>query len=468
MSVKQIIMSIQVEKINSTQVNQILSSEESHFLDLKSIDIKPAKLSHSISAFANASGGELYIGIDEVETDGVKQRIWRGFSDQEAANGHLQIFEDLFPLGQDYNYIFLSCDDCVGLVLQVNINKTREIVKASDNTVYLRRSAQNLPQKTEEKLARLRLDKGIESFEKSTVDADLESIINSLPLINFMRCVIPSAKPENWLKKQQLIINGKPTVAGILLFDEEPQALLPKRCGIKIYRYKTADAEGSRENLAFDPITIEGCLYEQIITSVNKTKEIVEEIPKLEGGKLKHIKYPDEVLHEIITNAVLHRDYSILKDVQIRIFDNRIEIESPGRLPGHITVSNILREQFARNGTIVRLINKFPEAPNKDVGEGLNTAFQAMTRLRLKVPIITENENSVLVYIRHEPLASIESVIMEYLDTHDTITNKIAREIASVSSESTIKAAFNRLRKQGLIELVPGTKTVTSAWRKVR
>ncbi|MBW4454055.1 MAG: putative DNA binding domain-containing protein [Nostoc indistinguendum CM1-VF10] len=462
-------MSIQVEKINYEQVSQILSSEESHFLDLKSIDIKPAKLTRSISAFANASGGEVYIGIDETKIDGKNQRIWRGFADQEDANAHLQVFQELFPLSQYYSYTFLSCDGCIGLVLQVEINKNREIVKALDRPIpYLRLGAQNLPQDTEEKLARLRLDKGIDSFETSTVKADMEVITNSLPILNFMLRVIPSAEPEQWLKKQQLIINGKPTVGGVLLFSEEPQALLPKRCGVKVYRYKTADEEGRRENLAFDPITVEGCLYDQIIEAVNKTKNIVEEIPKLQSGRLQHIEYPNEVLHEIITNAVLHRDYSILKDVQIRIFDNRVEVESPGRLPGHITIDNILKEQFARNGVIVRLINRFPEAPNKDVGEGLNTAFEAMTRLRLKVPVILEQENSVIVYIRHEPLASIESAIIKYLNDHENITNKIARRIASVDSESTIKAAFNRLREQGLIEIVPGTKTTTSAWRKLR
>lgn len=83
------------------------------------------------------------------------------------------------------------------------------------------------------------------------------------------------------------------------------------------------------------------------------------------------------VLHEIVTNAVLHRDYSIAADIQIRIFDNRVEIESPGRLPGHVTTANILREQFARNPKLVRIINKFPNPPNKDVGEGLNTAFES-------------------------------------------------------------------------------------------
>jgi ATP-dependent DNA helicase RecG len=56
----------------------------------------------------------------------------------------------------------------------------------------------------------------------------------------------------------------------------------------------------------------------------------------------------------------------------------------------------------------VRIINKFPDPPNKDVGEGLNTAFQAMRKMRLKDPIIDERDNSVLVNIRHERLASPE------------------------------------------------------------
>ena len=62
---------------------------------------------------------------------------------------------------------------------------------------------------------------------------------------------------------------------------------------------------------------------------------------------------------------------------------NRIEVQSPGRLPAHVTPKNILDERFARNGAIVRLLNKFPDPPNRDVGEGLNTAFDKMRELGL-------------------------------------------------------------------------------------
>ncbi|MDP9224790.1 MAG: hypothetical protein M3P18_13255 [Actinomycetota bacterium] len=83
--------------------------------------------------------------------------------------------------------------------------------------------------------------------------------------------------------------------------------------------------------------------------------------------------------------------------MHVRIFDNRVEVESPGRLPAHVTVETILDERFARNGQLVRLINKFPNPPNKDVGEGLNTAFAAMKRLKLREPVIQELPNGTAI-----------------------------------------------------------------------
>lgn len=461
-------MPIDVESVSDDQVSRIVSLEESHFVDLKAMEIGPGKLTRSIAAFANASGGELYIGIDESSAAGRKVRKWRGFAEVEAANSHLQVFEDLFPLGQYYAYTFLRSASAEGLVLQVLVQKARDIVRASDGTAYLRRGAQNLPITSDEGLERLRLDKGVSSFETETIDAPSEMVTNSLPVLEFLVNVIPTAEPEAWLQKQQMIRAGKPTVAAILLFAEEPQGLLPKRSGVKIYRYRTGAAEGTRDTMAGDPVTIEGHLYDQIRNAVAHTTELVEGIQKLGPRGLEPITYPPETLHEIVTNALLHRDYSIPVDVHIRVFDNRIEVESPGRLPGHVTTANILDEQFARNGTIVRVINKFPDPPSKDVGEGLNTAFEAMGRLRLRPPTISEKESAVLVVIRHEALASPEEAVMEYLETHDEIVNRVGREITGIKSENSMKNVFYRLRDRGLIEPVPGRTGFASAWQKKR
>jgi len=136
-------------------------------------------------------------------------------------------------------------------------------------------------------------------------------------------------------------------------------------------------------------------------------------------------------------------------------------------LPGHITVRNILDEQFARNGALVRLINKFPDPPNKDVGEGLNTAFDAMKRLRLKPPMVEETQSSVIVRIKHERLATPEQSVMDYLENHSEITNRIARELTGIRSENSMKEVFYRLRDRGLIVQVPHRSQTRRAWQKV-
>ena len=315
---------------------------------------------------------------------------------------------------------------------------------------------------------RIRRNKGITSFETEPVNADKTLITNSTQIIQFMLEVIPTAEPEPWLKKQQVIIEEKPTVAGLILFAEEPQAALPKRCGLKIYRYKTSAEEGTRETLDFDPISIEGCAYDQIKVAVQKTAQIIESVRVNTPTGLESVAYPVIALHEIITNAVLHRDYTAADDIHIRIFDNRVEVVSPGTLPAHITPSNILTERFARNGVIVRLINKFPNPPNKDVGEGLNTAFQAMREMELRLPVVTQVGGNVKVVLRHEPLATPEELILEFFQSHEHITNKEGREICFIGSENKMKRIFQRMMAKNLIELVPGTTRYTAAYRLIK
>ncbi len=138
----------------------------------------------------------------------------------------------------------------------MTILKSRGVVEAADGTPYLRRSAQTLPITTQAALERLKLDKGIESFERKTIDVDLEIITDSEAMSEFINAVVPTTEAELWLKKQQLIQRQKTIVAAILLFANEPQAVFPKYCGVKIYRYKTKDSEGTRDTLDFDPITI--------------------------------------------------------------------------------------------------------------------------------------------------------------------------------------------------------------------
>lgn len=274
-------------------------------------------------------------------------------------------------------------------------------------------------------------------------------------MLEFILDVVPLAEPEAWLRKQRLIVNDKPVVAGVMLFAAEPQVVLPKAT-VKIYRYKTADEVGTRDTLAFDPIAIDGNAYHQIYDAVSKAKEIAEDIPVLGEAGLEKIAYPTEAIHEVITNAVIHRDYSLADDIHIRIFDNRIDVQSPGTLPGHVTPDNILEERAARNPKLVRLLNKFKNPPNKDVGEGLNTAFEAMRKLKLRDPVIRQSDSGVLVSLRHERLGTPEELIVQYLKDHTEINNSVARQICFIGSENKIKRIFQKMIDAGLIQRIEG------------
>lgn len=456
---------IEVITVSGTERDRLLTLNEDHFTELKSIEVSTKNLGRTVSAFANAAGGDLYIGIRETELLGAKIRTWSGFGDPEAANGHIQSLEALFPLGAEYSYEFLLCPGSIGLVLHIAVQRTPQIARSHDKKSFVRRGAQNLEVRGADALRRLELDKGIISFENQPVNADLSALTKSANLAAFVKHVVPMQTPSGFGRKQSLILNNKPVVAGILLFAEEPQAMLPKS-GVKLFRYKTAAPVGTRETLAGEPVAIEGTTYSVIADAVKKTVATVEGIQRLGPAGFEPVVYPERALHEIVTNAVLHRDYSIATDVQIRVFENRIEVESPGRLPGHVTTRNILKTQFSRNGKLVRLIHKFPNPPNKDVGEGLNTAFDEMKKLRLKPPVIRETENSVIVEIRHDRLASPEESVMDYLANHEEITNRIARELTGIVSENTMKLVFLRLAKRNLIEPVPDRKGAASAWQK--
>jgi len=349
-------------------------------------------------------------------------------------------------------------------VLHCEIAKTPDIRGASDGKVYLRRGAQNLPQNSAEQLHRLRLNKGIVSYEDSIVNVIPDDVTNSEEIIGFMIDNIPDSEPDRFLHKQQLLAEGRPTVSAVVLYSDDPQAVLPYT-GIKIYQHKTSE-EGTRDTLVGDPVTVEGPAYKLIHKAVETTIGRINVIPVLGTEGFERVSYPPEAIHEIITNAVLHRDYSINDEIHVRIFNNRIEVQSPGTLPGHVTVKNILEERFSRNPRLVRLINKYKNPPNKDVGEGLNTAFEAMRKLKLKDPIIEQREGGVRATLKHESLATAEEVICNYLRNNDEINNAAARGITYIGSENTVKRIFQKMTQSGVIERIPGRAQSKAGYRR--
>jgi ATP-dependent DNA helicase RecG len=453
-------------KLSSEEVAEIISLQESWIVEKKGKNITPSKLTKTISAFANSNGGELYLGISHEEEK--SQYRWDGFISEEDTNPFISIIDDIMPTYNDYSIEKFTCDDYPTIILHITIHKTQTIIYASDTIPYVRHGVQNLPCKTDEKILRLKMDKGAASYEDEFTQTVFDDIKMSKVLESFMIQVVPRSSTYDWLRRQRVMNDSaKITVAGVLLYDECPQSILPKQSAVRVLRYHTDEKEGTRETLEPGfPISIEGDIYSLIIDTVRIISKIVESTDVVGKTGNSSKKYPEITLHEIITNAILHRDYSIHKDIQVRIFSNRIEIESPGTLPGHVTLENILREQFARNPKIVRLISKFPSPPNKDVGEGLNTAFDAMMKMQLQKPQILETDHSVIVIIKHERLADAETLVLDYMSTHDTISNAQARQLTGITDANKMKRVFNRLKSQNYLEIVPGTRSSATLWQK--
>jgi ATP-dependent DNA helicase RecG len=149
---------IGVSTITPDKAALILGRSEGQFCDMKAREIAPSKLTRTLSALANADGGEVFVGIHGTPF------TWNGFANEEAANAHLQLIEELFPIGPVTRCQFLASPPHPGLLLHVEVEKSSDIKAASDDVVYLRRGAQNLPQDTPEKLDRLEARQGCQKL----------------------------------------------------------------------------------------------------------------------------------------------------------------------------------------------------------------------------------------------------------------------------------------------------------------
>ncbi|WP_200943439.1 ATP-binding protein [Aminobacter sp. DSM 101952] len=191
----------EIKQISKEDVEALLLLNEGHFADLKGKAITPAKFTKAVSAFANAGGGEIYVGIEELEGVDGKERTWDGFDDPEAANAFFQVVHELDPLSKNFSMQFLQADGAKGLVLHVTVSKTQNITAASDGRIYIRSNASSLPVK-DDALERLRYDKGIQTYEDELLGLDSVEITNSETIIEFLIETIPTGEPEDWLTKQ--------------------------------------------------------------------------------------------------------------------------------------------------------------------------------------------------------------------------------------------------------------------------
>ena len=106
--------------------------------------------------------------------------------------------------------------------------------------------------------------------------------------------------------------------------------------------------------------------------------------------------------------------------------------------------------------------------PNKDVGEGLNTAFAAMRDMNLKDPEISQTGGYVKVVLKHESLGTPQELILKFLQSNELIANRDAREICNIKSENAMKHILQRMVESGELEAVPGDTRFHMKYRRAK
>lgn len=456
-----------VTTIDKPDALHFCDRKEDHFFDRKAFEIKPAKIQKIAVAFANADGGEFVIGISDNKEHSNPEDRWNGMPEFEDFNQHIQTLQEITP-SLPFRFNFLACNGLPGYVLHIEVDKSSMVHQASDKKIYIRMSAQSLPLNDTEKILSLTYAKGATSFEDQVVNgAEIESLVDGNQIQMFLADYSPKSDPLEFIVNQHLVDVGtwEPKVSGILLFANEPSAIIPRQCAIKIARYETKEDDPERDHLK-ETLAIEGPLYDQLHSAAEAITDIMSSISIWTVNGLSKVKYPPEAIWEILVNAAIHRDYSISDNIHIHIYNNRVEIISPGKFPGYVTSENILDVRYSRNPRIVRTLSRYKNPPNQDMGEGLNTAFQKMKEWRLESPKIFEEGNYVKAIIPHTLLATPEEAVLSFLENNETIKNSQARDLTGIKSENTMKTVFYKLRDNNLIERVPGLDGPLAAWRK--
>lgn len=189
--------------------------------------------------------------------------------------------------------------------------------------------------------------------EAKIENIDIEKVKNYIRLANEAGRRKIAEKPLQVLEKLDLIKEGKPTWAVILLFGEEPQRFVLQakiHCG----RFKV-----SKLNILDDKM-IEGDLIAQVEEAMDFIKKHTSVRFEITGRPRREEiwEYPLQAMREGIINAIVHRDYTAPSEIQIEIYDDRIEIWNPGRLPPALSIGDLYKENhksIPRNRVIAQI-----------------------------------------------------------------------------------------------------------------
>ncbi|NCU32545.1 MAG: hypothetical protein EOM23_06355 [Candidatus Moranbacteria bacterium] len=446
----------------------IMEEREWQTFECKRAAVKPSKLLETVVAFANSEGGMLVLGIEDPQKAVGKARLF-GLSENPDNGGEfLKLIEkEISPQIKLWNKFELKITNKDGVedrLLICLIKKSDDVHSLKHGDTYIRIGNQNMKIGSQE-IIRLKYEKGALKFEDESSGIDEFEELDENLLSQFKKQLdVKGIDTWQFLKDNGLSAKTKNgfelTKAGGLIFAKNPSVALRGKFGIKICHYHGTKAEFTGEpNFLRRPFTIEGPLIYQIEKALEYFRDAVRSSPpKLKKSSFQSsLLIPEWAFQEAVTNAVIHRNYSIQNDIQIRFFDNRIEIESPGTFPGQVTSNNILTERYARNPIILRTLNRFADAPNLDIGEGVNRMFEIMRQQNLYEPLYAPQRvspHSVLLVLFNLERIEYWDIVNKFLETNYRITNQQARQITGVKDTLKMSRLLKMWVDKGLLEKI--------------
>ena len=361
-------------------IEEILSREEGQTFDRKSVRIKPKDLAVTMIAFANADGGDLVVGI----TDG-KKEIEGVDGDENILNEIRRTPFDFCAPSVNAQIEMVPCIDRTGKdnhVLVFHIEPSLRVYANQADEVFLRVGDKSKKLSFDERF-QLMNDKGQSCYEETAVySAGLDDIDMTLVDDYCQKIGYGKSSMEFLTENHGYVVekNGKlhPTVVSLLLFGKKPQDFLP-RASVRFIRYEGTEEKTGTEMNVIKDVIFEGPVREQIDKSVAFLATQIKERTYLgaDGKFVTEVEYPEFVRQEMIVNACCHRDLSITgTDIQVKLFDDRLVVESPGNLPGLVRPDNIRHTHFSRNPRLARYLKTYKYV--KEFGEGVDRMCREM------------------------------------------------------------------------------------------
>lgn len=464
-------------ELSATLIKLLVGMAESRHREFKRVSGKMVgKALEAVCSFANTEGGMLVLGVADLKDHQGASRLFGVEENPEAVDELLRkLLTEFQPPIESIWSRRLTCSmqngpvkGRVGHVLLLQVGRSDRVHSIVNSGTFIRLDAGNR-QMTASEVTELSYRRGVRSAASELVPVALERLQTDA----FKRFLAARGLRTGSLAEQLLRIGlaGEekgvvlPTRAAVLLFADEPGSLLAAhdtRADVRLMVYEgKAPVPGATPNLRKQPKTIRGPLVDQIDATV---RAVLDELShgltlSSSGFKTLHL-YPARVVKEAIVNAVIHRDYRLNRDIFVRVFDDRIEVESPGVFPGNITPATIAKAgSKSRNPLIASNLREFPVAPNIDAGEGVKMMFAEMAQAKLYPPQYRQNTEtaveSITVTLFNLQRPSAWDEVSDWIDRNRSIANADVVRIAKVD---TLKASkmLGAWREQGMLEALPG------------